>query len=111
MEKQIDKLEERIAQLEQQLILAKAFTDPKWTDENIKAVFARNTNNDEFIQAILALIDRAISDIVMEASNPNSTELCRTHGMGGVFWLSSLATDIQKILIDAKKSVFDKLAK
>lgn len=111
MEKKIEELNTTIKSLEEQLVLARAFTDPRWTDENIKAAFVRIANNDEIVQAILAMIDKIVADIVLEVSNPNSTEHCRTHGMGGVFWLSTLATDIQNNVQQAQKTVFEKLSK
>lgn len=111
MEKEIEELKNKIKSLNEQLMLAKAFTDPKWTDENINAAFVRVSNNDEIVQAILAMIDRSLADIVMETSNPNSTEFSRAHGMGGVFWLSTLATDIQNKVQDARRTIFERRAK
>ena len=98
MENQIEKLEKQIESLKEQLALASAFTDPQWTKERIADMFYKYSYNDEIIRAILAMIDRSIADIVMQTSNQDIRNDDRIHGLGGVFWLSSLASDIQGYL-------------
>lgn len=109
MENKIKELENKVKKLEEQLMLASAFTDPKWTKENIQAEFVRINNNPQIIHAILAIIDKTIADIVMTTSNQNVSTEDRIHGLGGVFWLSTLASDIQNCVENAKKSILENL--
>ena len=108
MEQEKNKQPENFSEtiLRERLKLALGGVDPSWTAARVSAVFARESKDSEFLQAVLALIADMADNLRNQAAAPGIGDEVRNHTCGGIFHINQLRELILRTHEKALKELY-----